>query len=257
MTSPTIRNPTRPGMTIDDRDQPGDRPGELEPRLELGERPAAVGLRGVALDDALERQAADGGGEVDGDGEPDAGGDAADERGRRCRRPPTSASAPASIASSRDRPAEPSGEMALPAIVPSADSPTATANHAVPAVCVRSQKARRKNTNPTLARSTSIATAASCKPDRVQLHPSRPAARAWPPRRRRAAGWRSPGRRRRTPRSRSASPSPLAGVSWSRAAGMTARNPVSPAITPSLELASTSSASVRTTDGTSACFDTR
>ena len=38
---------------------------------------------------------------------------------------------------------------------------------------------------------------------------------------------------------------------------MTATNPVSPAITPSLELASTSSASVRTTDGTSACLDTR
>ena len=54
--------------------------------------------------------------------------------------------------------------MTLPAIVPSADRPTATANHAVPAVCVRSQNARRKNTNPTLARSTSIATAASCSP---------------------------------------------------------------------------------------------
>ena len=38
---------------------------------------------------------------------------------------------------------------------------------------------------------------------------------------------------------------------------MTATNPVSPAITPSLELASTSSASERTTDGTSACLDTR
>ena len=54
--------------------------------------------------------------------------------------------------------------MALATIVPSADSPTATANHAVPAVFVRNQKARRKNTNPTLARSTSIAMAASCNP---------------------------------------------------------------------------------------------
>ena len=72
-------------------------------------------------------------------------------------------SAPASITSSRAA-RRSRGEMALPTIVPSADSPTATANHAVPAVCVRSQKARRKNTKPTLARSTSIATAASCSP---------------------------------------------------------------------------------------------
>ena len=50
---PTTRKPMAPGMTID-RDQPGQRPAELEPGLELGERPAAVGLRGVALDDRLE-----------------------------------------------------------------------------------------------------------------------------------------------------------------------------------------------------------
>ena len=47
------------GDDDDDRDQAGDRPRQLEPGLEAGERPAPVGLRGVALDDALERQPAD------------------------------------------------------------------------------------------------------------------------------------------------------------------------------------------------------
>ena len=55
--------------------------------------------------------------------------------------------------------------MALPAIVPSADRPTAAANQAVPADCVRSQNARWKNTKPTIARSIIIATAASCRPE--------------------------------------------------------------------------------------------
>ena len=126
-----------------------------------------------------------------------------------------------------------------------------------PAVCVRSQNARRKNTNPTLARSTTIATAASCRPGRVQLHPlGRLLGRGGDDVGRQPGGARQgDGEQRR--RSRSASPQPSTGVSWSSAAGMTATNPVSPAITPSFELASTSSASVRTTDGTSACFDTR
>ena len=52
-------------------------------------------------------------------------------------------------------------------------------------------------------------------------------------------------------------PHPLIGVTWIRAAGTMATNPVMPAITPSLELASTSSESERTIEGTMACLDTR
>ena len=52
--------------------------------------------------------------------------------------------------------------MALAAIVPSAERPTAAANQNVPAVCVRSQNASRKNTNPTAARSIIVAPAAIC-----------------------------------------------------------------------------------------------
>jgi len=44
---------------------------------------------------------------------------------------------------------------------------------------------------------------------------------------------------------------------WSTTAGITAAVPATPAISPSLELASTSSVSLRTTAGTSADFDTR
>ena len=55
--SPTIRKPTRPGIVDHHGDQTGDHPAELEARLELGERPAVVGLRRVALHDRLERRA--------------------------------------------------------------------------------------------------------------------------------------------------------------------------------------------------------
>jgi len=53
----------------DDGDEAGDGPGELEVRLELGEGAAAVGLRSVALHDALEGEPADRAGEVEDRGE--------------------------------------------------------------------------------------------------------------------------------------------------------------------------------------------
>jgi hypothetical protein len=71
------------------------------------------------------------------------------------------ASAPASISSSRSR-RRTRGAIALPAIVPSADMPTAAPNQNVPADCVRNQNARWKNTNPTAARSIIVAAAAIC-----------------------------------------------------------------------------------------------
>ncbi len=49
----------------------------------------------------------------------------------------------------------------------------------------------------------------------------------------------------------------LSVITCMRRAGTTATNPVMPAISPNLEFASTNSVSVRTTDGTSADFDTR
>ena len=60
------------------------------------------------------------------------------------------------------------------------------------------------------------------------------------------------------PNSRALYTSVLVGptVTCSSAAGITAANPTTPAITPSFEFASTSSVSLRTTEGTSADFDT-
>ena len=146
------------------------------------------------------------------------------------------------------------GPMALPAIVPSDDSPTASPNHHVGASCVRNENAKWNNTNPTQHRSNSIATAAICR--LVDDSSMRWRCDAGP------AATTSRGRRvaATSATAKSSAPYPsvaaLPNATWRRAAGNTAATPEIPAISPSFEFASTSSRSVRTTLGTRADFDT-
>ena len=75
--------------------------------------------------------------------------------------PDASASTPRSAACA------PCGAIALPTIDASAATPTTAANHTAPWSCERSQNARWKNVKPTLARSTVMAIAPSCRLDAV------------------------------------------------------------------------------------------
>ena len=146
------------------------------------------------------------------------------------------------------------GPIALPAIVPSDDSPTASPNHHVGAPCVRNENARWNSTNPTQHRSSSIATAASCR--LVDDSSMRWRCDAGP------AATTSRGRRvaATSATTKRIAPYPsvaaLPNATWRSAAGNTAATPAMPAISPSFEFASTSSRSVRTTLGTRADFDT-
>ena len=156
-----------------------------------------------------------------------------------------------------DSVAQPSARRALPTIAASADTPTTAPNQIVPWSCDRSQNARWKNVKPTDAaqhRHHDRAIAAgshecSCADlvaiGRIGGHDARGGNRVAltnaAPKMQRAVDQRR--RARRTPVS-------------SRPAGITATAPVSPAIRPSFEFASTSSASDRTVDGTIADFDT-
>ena len=152
------------------------------------------------------------------------------------------------------------GASALPAIVPSDDSSDRRRpNQHVAAVVLRprNSNASRKSMNPTAARRISIAAAASCT---LGSSAARCARRRWASGRgdnvarqpQRGHEQREHEQRRavdqRRPRCRL--------TVCSSAAGTTATKPARPAIRPSFELASTSSRSVRTTDGTSADFDT-
>ena len=143
---------------------------------------------------------------------------------------------------------------ALPAIAATADSPTTAANHAVPWSCDRSQNARWKNVNPTIARNTVMAIAASSMFPVWSSRDSSASATS--------AATTSDGSRvaaMNDPAKSSALNTRVAGapLSLSRAAaGMTTTAPVSPAIRPSFEFASTSSVSDLTVEGTIADFDT-
>jgi hypothetical protein len=62
------------------RHEPGAHPAQLEPGLELGERPAAVGIGRVALHDRLERESADRRGEAHRAGQQHAGDHPTEQR---------------------------------------------------------------------------------------------------------------------------------------------------------------------------------
>ena len=80
------------------------------------------------------------------------------------------ASAPASITSSRTA-RRSRGAMALPAIVASADMPTATANHAVPADCVAQPERQVEEDEPDRRAQHQHRHRRQLHADRVQLHP--------------------------------------------------------------------------------------
>jgi hypothetical protein len=147
------------------------------------------------------------------------------------------------------------GPIELAAIEASDDITTASANQNMPASLDRSQKARWNSMKPTHARKAAIAAAA----DRIALDAS--SRRSATPAGAGTARSRGSCRAAASAKANITAPySSVAGVpmvTWSSSAGSTATKPVTPAITPSLALASTRSRSVRTTDGTSADFDTR
>ena len=147
-----------------DRHRCRDHPSELEAGLEPGERLAMVGARRLPLHDALERQPPERGAEVDDDRRARCPPACRPRSRRRC--PPRSA------ARGRRRSCCPRGAMTAAAgrwrCRPSCRATTGR-RRARTTTCrrswVRNENARWNSTNPTQHRSSSIATAASCRPD--------------------------------------------------------------------------------------------
>lgn len=164
----------------------------------------------------------------------------------------TTAVVATSIVSSRRRDLM-NGAAALPPMVRMLAKPSDRPNHTSPASCARNQKNRWKNVNPTHARSRSIVFEASTTPSELSSTSS-----SWPGARDAIT---SRGSRlaitNATPKITaeyiSVAVAPM--VFCMMPAGTTATAPTRPEIRPSFELASTSSASLRTTVGTSALFE--
>jgi hypothetical protein len=160
--------------------------------------------------------------------------------------------APTSIVSSRMR-LRRKGATPLPAIVSRLANAIDNPNQIRPASCLRNQKNRWKNVNPTVALASSIAdeastTAGACSSARSVRSADRAATTS------------------RGSRVADMSATPKIAAEYSSvgvapnsfcnpAAGNTAANPTKPEINPSFEFASTSSSSLRTVDGTSALFE--
>ena len=160
--------------------------------------------------------------------------------------------APISMVSSRIR-LRRNGATPLPAMVSKLAKAIDRPNQISPASWRRNQKNRWKKVKPTVARASNIAdeassTAGACSSARSDRSADRAATTS---RGKRVADISATPKIAAEYSSVGVAPNSFC----SAAAGSTAANPMSPEISPSFELASTNSSSLRTVDGTSALFE--